>query len=381
MPSKKDGSPLKSFLETPNRWIDRLEETPRYQHLLLIAVLIAIPVLLYYLGDLPWLRFGMRPDEILEGEAYHELCLVLMLPATVLAALVFRIRGAVIVGFTESVLILPHAGLYSPYPDPFFREVSFGLISVLLGGFIGSLVNSRASLSEKNVALSGYTSRTISAHEAERQHLARELHDETAQGLVTISHQIDAILEAPLSQDTEKELSRVRRELDELLDGTRRFIHGLRPPLLEELGLSAALRWLGEQFEEKTGSQVAVISSDSLPRLSSETELTLFRIVQEALSNVEKHASASHVTIRLESHGGFVRAKIVDDGVGFAFSPDGPATLVHQGRFGLVGITERARLARGTSLIESEPGKGTAVTVEVPSKGHGTIRTTPRLAS
>jgi len=133
----------------------------------------------------------------------------------------------------------------------------------------------------------------------------------------------------------------------------------LRPAVLDDYGLLAALHWYGQRFSQRTGLAVAVQGEELAPRLPSATETALFRIAQEALTNAAKHAQASQVTVTLEPVNGGARLTIADDGVGFD-----PATR-RQAGWGLMTMRERAEAVGAHLRVESAPGKGTQVVVEV----------------
>lgn len=338
----------------------------RKKYLWLIPLPSLLAVLLFYLGDLPWLGSGQLKDGFFTSQAYHELCLLILAGPVVWAAFVFRIKGGVIVAIAESLAVFPHTLYFSPYPDPLFRLGTFTVVSILLSGFIGRGLNDREELRRQQSRLERFLSQTIDVQERERRYLARELHDESAQLLVDISHDIDELLEAEESTDIvrKERLRRLRTSIDEVLEGTRRFIRGLRPPLLEEMGLGPALRWLAEELSEEHGIEVSVDVQDQGKRLSQVQELNVFRIAQEALNNVRKHSQANRTALRLVVTEGKVQLRVEDNGVGFAVPMQDE--LANAGKFGLIGIRERARLAGGVARIESTPGKGTAVTVEMP---------------
>jgi two-component system sensor histidine kinase UhpB len=137
----------------------------------------------------------------------------------------------------------------------------------------------------------------------------------------------------------------------------------LRPPVLDDYGLIAALRWYCGQFSERTGIATMVQGDESMARVSMAVETSLFRIAQEGLTNVAKHAQASQVTVTLERVPEGVRLAIVDDGVGF--DPESVRWTVEQPRWGLLAIRERAAAVGGQLHVKSEPGQGTEVVVEV----------------
>jgi two-component system sensor histidine kinase UhpB len=163
----------------------------------------------------------------------------------------------------------------------------------------------------------------------------------------------------------------VRSRLDDSLalveqttDRIRDVMADLRPPGLDDYGLLAALRWYGVQFSSRMGIAVDVQGEELVPRLATSVENALFRISQEALNNVAKHARVARVRVAVESGGGNVRLIIADEGIGFDPSRlDEPAG--HQ-RWGLVTMSQRATAVGGYCRIESRPGEGTRVVVEVP---------------
>jgi signal transduction histidine kinase len=212
-----------------------------------------------------------------------------------------------------------------------------------------------------------YLQEITRSQEEERKRIARELHDDTAQALHALSRQVDNFIRSNtnLPADNAAFLRDLNEQVGEVLQGVRRFGQDLRPPMLDDLGLLATLRWLVREMKEKHGIDADLILHGIERRLPAEIELTLFRIAQEALRNVEKHAEASKVVVNI----GFdeVKAKISvsDDGRGFEL-PGSLGDLARIGKLGLAGMEERARLLGGGMKIESEPGKGTTIVIEAP---------------
>lgn len=205
------------------------------------------------------------------------------------------------------------------------------------------------------------TVRSLDDHEAERLRISTELHDEVAQGLTGL-----LLLLAPVIDDAPVELrprlEKVRDTARQTLDEVRLIARQLRPTVLDDLGLEAALATLCDVVEQSSELAIRQRVDDQLPELSSEAELTLYRIAQEALTNVVRHASANRIDLELRNHAGSVELRISDDGRGMHY-----AGAVEAG--GLRGIRERA-VAIGASIsIESEVGKGTTISVslEAPS--------------
>jgi signal transduction histidine kinase len=211
-----------------------------------------------------------------------------------------------------------------------------------------------------------YARQITRAQEDERRRIAREAHDETAQILVALSRRLDALIASPElpSPGFRERLEGVRELTTEALHSVRRFSRDLRPPVLDDLGFVAAVRGLARGLE-KSGVDTEMKVSGSPYRLSSEEELVLFRIAQECLNNVRRHADAHQVKVMVSFHPNSVRMAVVDDGRGFD-APDRPGDLAMSGKLGLIGMHERARILGGTLRIESRPGEGTQVILEAP---------------
>jgi signal transduction histidine kinase len=336
----------------------------KLNHAILIIIWITVASLLYYLGDVSWFGRTRIGWHFLSGQAYHEFCLLLLTGPVVYAASVFRIKGGIVVSLLASAAITPYAFLLSPYPDPLFRLIAFTVLALLLSALIGSRLNSQERLEKEHARLEQFLSETLGAQERERRYLARELHDETLQALVDVSHDIDDLLETAHDTATEDSLKRLHGEVDNILEGTRQFIRGLRPPLLDEMGLGPSLRWLAEEAAWDEHVELSVDVHDGDLKLPDNVELALYRIAQESLNNAKKHSRATRIELTLTFTGDRAKLRIADNGVGFSITPHDK--LLNEGKFGLIGMMERARLIGGNAHIESTVGKGTVVTVEVP---------------
>jgi signal transduction histidine kinase len=202
--------------------------------------------------------------------------------------------------------------------------------------------------------------RVVSGQELERRRLARELHDETGQALTSILLGLRAVEES----GTPDEMSTAASHLRELVVGTlqdvRRLAVQLRPKALDDFGLVAAVEHLVQTFSEATAISVDLEAQLGDKRLPAEVETTLYRIVQEALTNIVKHAEASRVSILLVRGSGSATVVIEDDGQGFD-----PAKL-REGGMGIIGMRERVELHEGRLTVESTPGSGATLVAEVP---------------
>lgn len=215
--------------------------------------------------------------------------------------------------------------------------------------------------------LRSMAARLSEIEEAERSRLARELHDQVGQNLTVLGINLNIIRANVSGGDVDTALSRVDDcllLLGETTDGIRSVIADLRPPILDDHGLLAALRWYGARFSARLSIPVEVSGQERAPRLAPTAETALFRITQEALTNVAKHSNATFVSVELEDVGAAVRLTVTDDGIGF--DPPSPSESGRNRGWGLLNIAERARTSGGRCAIESQPGHGTRVVVEFP---------------
>lgn len=213
-----------------------------------------------------------------------------------------------------------------------------------------------------------YVQQVTIAQEEERKRIARELHDDTAQALIALSRQLDSFgyKEGTLSPEVVGLLDSLRAKVDTLLHGVRRFSRDLRPSVLDDLGLLPALEWLATDLNHNFNVAAEVRVHGEPMRLPPEAEVVLFRIAQEAMRNVWKHAEASHAEVDLDFGSDAIRLSIRDDGKGFK-QPRVISDLVSSGKLGLAGMQERISLLGGTLRISSAPGNGTTVLVQIPN--------------
>lgn len=212
-----------------------------------------------------------------------------------------------------------------------------------------------------------YAHKITQAQEEERKRIARELHDDTIQSLIALSRRMEALLtsEERLAGPVVRRIEELQHATLDVIQHVRRFSQDLRPSILDDLGLLPTLKELTTELDSHDGLQAEFRAIGQERRLSTEVELTLFRIAQEALNNVRKHAHARHVVMTVEMSDSAVRMMIEDDGRGFK-----PPTLTDHPRsaskLGLIGMQERARLLGGMLVIDSAPGQGTKILVNVP---------------
>lgn len=204
----------------------------------------------------------------------------------------------------------------------------------------------------------------LTAQEGERQRIARELHDETAQSLTSLLIGLRVIEKATTPLELQSRIAELRAQTMQTLEEVRKMAVDLRPSTLDDLGLAAALHWYTGDFARRTHVEVSFHESGLDARLSDDVEVVVYRIIQEALTNVAKHAEATRVDVSVALEGWKVVACVVDNGVGF----DVPSIMRSRERgLGLFGMQERVALVGGSFGITSLPGQGTRVVVTVPT--------------
>jgi signal transduction histidine kinase len=213
--------------------------------------------------------------------------------------------------------------------------------------------------------------RTVIAQESERQRIARELHDETGQTLTAIGMGLRGMSEMISTNRTRaiEQANQLEKLATSGVEELQRMVSGLHPPQLDDLGLLAALRWYTNDISSRTGLTISIVNHGGKPKLTSDLRSVVFRIAQEAINNVVRHADASRIDIQLDYTAKSIYLRVEDNGQGFNTDvvlkkkPGKPTA------WGLLGMVERASLVGGTCNIFSYPGKGTLIEVNVPIIG------------
>ncbi len=318
----------------------------------------------------------------------HTLERILYLAPIIWAGFYFSWRGAFVTSVLTLALMLPRVFLLSEEPvDALVETVSVFIIGNVLALSFASLRKERAYRDQLKLAheqqekimnelrnaqqnLRFYLQEATRAQEEERKRISHELHDDTIQALVVLSRDLDDAIagKEDLPDDTKARLEGLwHTRIDAIVKGVRRLSQDLRPAALDHLGLIPALEWLGTTVEEHSGIVTRVTTEGRERILTEEAAIAVFRICQEALRNVWRHAKATEVTITLEFLEGLIRLTIKDNGKGFEL-PEQIGDLARTGKLGLTGMQERAQLVGGAVTVHSEPGRGTAVVLEIRDK-------------
>lgn len=248
------------------------------------------------------------------------------------------------------------------------REPSLARLAKTFNAMLDRLEEDNHAIARSRALTEELTQQVLSAQEEERRRIARELHDETLQSLATLVIYADAATAAAAAQPPaalQDALVRLRDVADYTIASVRDIIADLRPSLLDDLGLAAAIRWQAQHRLEAAGLRVDVQIRGEGRRLAPAVEVVLYRVVQEAISNILKHAAASYVEIDLDlSRDDTVVVRVEDDGVGFGvpLRADPPART----GVGLFGMQERINLLNGDLAVDSAAGEGTEIRVSVP---------------
>ena len=201
----------------------------------------------------------------------------------------------------------------------------------------------------------------------ERTNIAREIHDELGQALTILKMDL-SLFRKMFSEDQTSILEKtdaMSRLIDKTIQTVQRISTDLRPGLLDDLGLSAAIEWQLGEFQKRTGITCKIIIDPKDVTFDRDRNTALFRIFQETLTNIARHAEATEVSVSLKQKDGQIELKVQDNGRGIT-----EEELTHPKSFGLIGIRERAIIFGGNSIVKGFPGKGTTVTVKIPAKNN-----------
>ena len=204
--------------------------------------------------------------------------------------------------------------------------------------------------------------KVISAQEEERKRIARDLHDQTSQALVSLIVQLKLVESARTKAERTQAIADLREQLRAILNDVRRMAYDLRPGVLDDLGLSQAIQWFADQCRKNTDIKISLILDAAADQLPPHAATAIYRVTQEALSNVIKHSQATQAWVMLKNNADGFQLEIRDNGKGF----DPRRWEVSREGLGLFGMQERIQLLGGICEIESEPGKGTAIRAHIP---------------
>lgn len=339
-------------------------------HFWAIALIMVVLIIFYNANHfdianwVPWL------GRIFTAEFVHDLHRSLFLIPLLYAGAVFRLWGALLSWLVFLAAILPRALFFSPNPDSLMRAGIFALVALMASVLIAMERNrrqgEREASAQMQLAHRTYTSQILRAQEEERQRIAQELHDDTVQSLLVVANCSQSLAcgdYGELVPEAKKQAEELRDMVLHMTEDVRRISHDLRPSILDNIGLVPALRWLTDQLTQEDNINTEVIVSGEERKLRPEAEVIIFRITQEAMNNVRRHSGATEVKLSIDFAPGSVKITVQDNGKGFHL-PSKISDFAAEGRLGLNGMYERAKLLDATFDIQSKPGDGTVVTIE-----------------
>jgi two-component system sensor histidine kinase UhpB len=222
-------------------------------------------------------------------------------------------------------------------------------------------------LEDSNRRYRELSKRAINAQEEERKRIARSLHDDTGQALSTLIINLERLERQgfPEAPEIEARMGAARALAADILNTLRKIISDLRPSILDDLGLVPAIRWYASTYLGSSGVELNLIAPDDNLQVPIELATTLFRVTQEAINNISRHAQARAASITLRKNGDSIYLRIEDDGRGFDVAQDSGQAMERR-HWGLLGIQERVELVRGEFMVVSEPGCGTLMEISIP---------------
>ncbi|AGG06291.1 ATPase [Dehalococcoides mccartyi] len=370
-----------SFLYSQIRRLPRLLANV---HIWILVLLFTGGFFLHYPQLLPFIG-QIDPDSFLYLTRHSVGRLIMLLPVTY-TALVFGLRPGLVSLLLAIAIIIPNIFVTDTVTaDDIIEIIGIIIIGLVVNLWLESyetdkkhrqqaylkMETAQRELQRMQQNLRFYLKQITIAQEDERRRIAQELHDDTAQDLIVISRAIDRFVtkNPNLGEDNLAELEEMQNHINRTLSEVRRFAQDLRPSVLDDLGLIPALEWLIPDLSKHFGINIDIDVNGEIRRFAPETELVLFRIVQESLRNVGKHAQATKAWVYIDFGKYKATLTVKDNGKGFLL-PERVGDLAALGKLGLTGMQERAQLIGGRLSIQSKPDVGTMVTVAVPNSGN-----------
>jgi two-component system sensor histidine kinase DegS len=348
----------------------KLDQLP---HFWIIVIILDLFIVIYnanFIDISGWFPWSASVTEA-HGVSLFVLTFIFLIPI-IYASIVYGLRGTILAWITFLAGTLPRTIAEVHTLEEWLRFAMFALVTLLMGCLI-SLSRSaqeqeRSLIEQIEPKRWNSVARIVRAQESERKRIARELHNDSLQDLLVIvnhMHSIEMGAYGELPEKTRTQVERVENEVLVVIDSLRRMSHGLNVSVLDNTGLLPALKWLSESVAQETRIKVMVTVIGKEHKLKSEAEVMIFRIVQEALSNIRQHSRASTAEIVLDFSGTEFRLTVKDNGCGFKVREDEQGGG-EDSEMGLDIIRQRAKLLGGKLDIRSEPGNGSVIILEVP---------------
>ena len=300
----------------------------------------------------------------------HDMHRSLFLIPLLYAGVVFKLWGVAFTWLAFLVAVLPRALYISPHLYSLERTMLFALVALLAGVLVALEEKwrqaERKSYNKLEIVRQIYLSEVMKAQENERQRIAQELHDDTVQSLLVIANTSNNLANGDygsLEEEAERCARNISNSVLDVTENLRRLSRDLRPNILDSMGLLPAIRWLVERLNDESKIRTKVELNGAERKLNSGAEVVIFRIVQEAISNIRRHSGATEAVITLDFSPENLKVSIQDNGNGFLL-PEIIGDFTAEGKLGLNGMHERAKLINADLHVESGLGKGTIITIE-----------------
>ena len=340
-------------------------------------VIIVITLALIFLYSAwPWRPWNLEPwftwlsplhNLVLLELRWHIVGILFLVPI-IYAAVVFSWQGALVTFLLSLVGVLPIV------LDIWSTSSLINNIILLLLPFLVVLIvtfelewrrKERKNFTEREAERNVYISKILESQESERLRIAHELHDDTIQTLLVIANRAQNLIPAGDGdmKEVRKKAEWVRDATLEAVEAVRRTSLDLRPSILDDLGLVPALRWLVDRMNKESGINTRILVNGVKRKLSPQAEITIFRVMQEALNNIKRHSNAKEAIVTLEFTAECLKITIEDDGQGFR-QPKKLDRFAARDKLGLIGMQQRIDLLGGTFKIRSKLGEGTLLLIE-----------------
>lgn len=317
---------------------------------------------------------GITPESLaktLETSWVLKSFVLFFLIAALSSGVIFGLRGAVFTILLTSFFLAPKLIAWSSLAYDGVILARFAVISglsIAVAYLVSRERTARLNLQNLNEKMKEiicekdrFFKLATDAQENERKRIARDLHDDSLQLLATVIHQLDGAIAADNAEKANALVLRAKEIITQTSDAIRRYCEELRPLLLDTLGLYPSVEWIGKQMEKSTGIKMDFSSEGEHRSLRDEDKIHIFRVMQEAFHNIEKHSKATAVRVRWKYVDDGLNISVTDNGIGMWNFGPAPARSL-----GIQGMYERMELVGGKLKIESQPGFGTKVTLHIP---------------
>ena len=341
-------------------------------HLLILILIILLVLTIYYPRNFE--RSGPLWNLMIFEFGSASFGILFIIPL-IYAAIFLNVPALIVTWLVCGALMAPRITDLSFHADSLLRAYTVYTLPFLVAMFVKTEIiwrrKERASAAEKEEQRQRYLSQVFKAHENERKNIARELHDGVIQSLIVLTNYAQSLIsnKNPVVSDLEpkREIESMVKQVVTLRDMSRdiskdirNICLNLRPYLIDDMGLISALKWLINRTKAQV--DITLTTDGEERRLNPETELMIYRILQEAISNINNHSMATKANICFHFNKDGLKISIDDNGKGFAF-PGNTSRLAEEGKLGLIGMQERVKFLNGDIKILSQPGQGTSITI------------------